>query len=400
MCRFHPIKGRKNLSQSKQIESINIESPSGISIRVYRRGKKGTWWFAFNYRGNHRGTTQTKSLKHAKDEAIQKAEKLCAQRRLGLSEKECATAPLLNEFWSTYLEQHSKINKRPRTVQRDITSAKHLLPFFGTTRIDAVSKKMVAEFQAKRQKKVGNREINIETNLLKAILNKAVDWEIIPSNPLQRLKKLPENPGRTRYLFDEEWNLLRSKLQELEITGPAYSVTARLRRYTSISIGTMMRPCELISLKWSDTDFKLQQITVQDSKNRTSRVVPMSPAVYECLQQLRLIQTSKWPTCDYVFPNSHGCKASMYTFSLPFRKLVKKIGLKDFRRYDLRHTGASWAAQVYKDVFALQEVMGHKSLSMTRRYSHLSDRQKRDVVNAIDNRLSTHLAPADRLEVA
>ena len=115
---------------------------------------------------------------------------------------------------------------------------------------------------------------------------------------------------------------------------------------------------------------------------------------------MRLIQTAKWPVCEYVFPNSRGRNASTDTFSLPFQKLIHKIGLKNFRRYDLRHTGASWIAQNNGNLFALQEIMGHKSLAMTRRYAHLADQHRQETVNILADPLSDVSTPSAKERVA
>jgi site-specific recombinase XerD len=82
-----------------------------------------------------------------------------------------------------------------------------------------------------------------------------------------------------------------------------------------------------------------------------------------------------------------GEKASNYVFYRPFHKLLIRAGLKGYRRYDMRHTGASWMVQNGCNIFVLQELMGHKNISTTRRYAHLERKQKQEAVDSISDQL-------------
>lgn len=71
-----------------------------------------------------------------------------------------------------------------------------------------------------------------------------------------------------------------------------------------------------------------------------------------------------------------------------FKQALKKAGIKDFRFHDLRHTAASHMVMAGVDIFTVQEILGHKSIEMTRRYSHLSPKHKRAAVDALQNALT------------
>jgi integrase len=67
-----------------------------------------------------------------------------------------------------------------------------------------------------------------------------------------------------------------------------------------------------------------------------------------------------------------------------FSKAVERAGLPDFRFHDLRHTAASHLAMRGRPLKEIQEVLGHKSFSMTLRYAHLSPMHLRTAVESLD----------------
>ena len=59
-------------------------------------------------------------------------------------------------------------------------------------------------------------------------------------------------------------------------------------------------------------------------------------------------------------------------FRAPFEKALKLSGIKDFVWHDLRHSAASYLVMSGIDMRTVAEILGHKSLQMTQRYTHLS----------------------------
>ena len=66
-----------------------------------------------------------------------------------------------------------------------------------------------------------------------------------------------------------------------------------------------------------------------------------------------------------------------------FRKIVKESNIKDFHFHDLRHTFASWLAIKGISLNTIKELLGHKSITMTQRYAHLSPDSRQNAVEQI-----------------
>ena len=121
-----------------------------------------------------------------------------------------------------------------------------------------------------------------------------------------------------------------------------------------------MRRSEILGLRWENIDLIRQTAFLPDTKNGTSRTVPLSAAAVEVLRSLpRNIS-------GIVFPVHY------FTLSAAFKRAVKRSGLIDFHFHDLRHTAITAMAQKLPNLIELSAVTGHKSLAMLKRYYHPS----------------------------
>ena len=125
------------------------------------------------------------------------------------------------------------------------------------------------------------------------------------------------------------------------------------------------RRSEVLKLKWSDVDLDNGFITLRGTKNRETQYIPLNETCREIIQRAAELKIS-----EYVFPSTAG--SYYWTFTDSWKFIRKKADLKNFRCHDLRHTYASWLASSGKvDLYTLQNLLGHKTISMTQRYAHL-----------------------------
>jgi integrase len=203
------------------------------------------------------------------------------------------------------------------------------------------------------------------TNRYLSILRSAWNWArasgLVPSERRwpERLL-LTEPAGRTRFASDEELSALLKAASERSVTMHAAIV---------VSLGTGVRQGELLRLDWKDIDLTRQVLTVRvPSKTDQPRQVHLPESACKAL---RTLQGEKVRAIAPVFVMPDGSRLRKSTLESRWRVIRDRAGLLDFRWHDLRHSCASHLAQQGATLLQLAEVLGHKSFTMTARYSHL-----------------------------
>jgi integrase len=133
---------------------------------------------------------------------------------------------------------------------------------------------------------------------------------------------------------------------------------------------------ELLSLRWRDVDVQRQVITLHQTKNGERRVLPLTGHAWDLLQYHVLHRRTD---TDLLFPRLRELHKPM-CIREAWESTVKRAGIADFRFHDLRHSYASYLAMHGASLAEIAEVLGHKTLQMTKRYTHLSEAHTRGVV--------------------
>jgi integrase len=183
-----------------------------------------------------------------------------------------------------------------------------------------------------------------------------------------RLRKLPEPPGRVRYLEAQEAGALLRACR----VGPAY-----LHDIVLIALVTGMRRGELLGLTWHDVNLSRGAVVLQATKNGERRSVPLAGVAAEVLA--RRHRMADGSLTERVFEGTGGLYRA-------FQKAVERAGIRDFRFHDLRHTTASWLAMDGRSTIEIAEVLGHKTLAMVKRYAHLAPNHRVPMMNAMAER--------------
>ena len=144
-----------------------------------------------------------------------------------------------------------------------------------------------------------------------------------------------------------------------------------------MALSTGARLGELMSLTWGDLDLKKGIARLSDTKNGSPRHLPLIPAALEQLQALpRPIDAT-----TYLFPST---KERGKNYGSGFRKYwdkaLKDAEIENFRFHDLRHTAASLLTEAGVPLVTVAEIMGHKTMAMVQRYSHVATKHKAEVV--------------------
>jgi integrase len=210
----------------------------------------------------------------------------------------------------------------------------------------------------------------------------AITWVKASGNPVKEVKLYRENNGKIRFLTEEEETRLLAHcsptLKPIVITG----------------LYTGFRKSEVLSLTWANVDFQHRLITVGAAyaKNRETRSVPMTLVLTETLQAIRISADQQAP----VFLNSKG--TPYRDISTAFQTAVRRAGLRDVSFHTTRHTFASRLVMRGVDLKTVQELMGHKHITMTLKYAHLAPGHKRAAIAVLDQ--SVHEVPSEFPTVA
>jgi integrase len=190
---------------------------------------------------------------------------------------------------------------------------------------------------------------------------KTLQW--LERNPCERITKPSEGTGRVRFLSDEE----RVRL----LTACRNSSNTDLYLAVVLSLTTGARQAEIMTLRWGQIDFGRQVITLHETKNGERRALPLVGEAFTLLQERAKVRSL---TDDRIFPpKAYAKKARCVDLTVPWNAARKGAGLSDFHWHDLRHTAASYLAMSGVSLVEIAKVLGHRTLQMVARYSHLSD---------------------------
>ena len=182
-------------------------------------------------------------------------------------------------------------------------------------------------------------------------------WGWIEENPCRKIRRLRVDNERVRTLSEDE----KSRLFKV------CSDDDELMDVILLALLTGARQGELCELKWDHIDFEGGLLFFMNTKNKTHRVLPLSEEMLVIFQKRRL--NSFFAGSEWVFPDKVG--DGPITVKYRFRKRVKKAGIEDFRFHDLRHCAGSALTRANVPEMKIQKIMGHKTVQMTKRYSHL-----------------------------
>ena len=189
---------------------------------------------------------------------------------------------------------------------------------------------------------------------------------MVEQSPFDRGKSLllKENNKRMRFLTEDE---IKRLLKEC----PVY-----LKRVVECAVNTGMRKGEILRLKWDQV--RNGFIYLSKTKNMEPRQIPINDDLDVIFKQIRKEQHL---TSPHVFLYNG---SAVQDIKRAFNNAVQKAGIQDFRFHDLRHTFASQVVMRGGTLKDVQELLGHKTMTMTLRYAHLTQEHKKKAVNLLN----------------
>ncbi|MFR7635464.1 MAG: tyrosine recombinase XerC [Lachnospirales bacterium] len=303
------------------------------------------------------------------------------------------------EFTEIWKRDYGSKELAPSTYRRYLGMLEsRILPYLGHFKLDKIKPTDIMKFYDMLDKDTQIRRVKYNNGyrtlkplsqktilehhrLIRAMLHRAVYWQLLFSNPCERVQPPKSKKPKRRYYDDEQCKVLLSNLNELSVDDIKYKTAITLTLFTGVRLG------ELMGLEWSDIDFANGIVSINKSSQYLSdkgvftktlktessiREVAIPDFVVSLLEEYRLwyemqksIYGELWTNSDRLFVQSDGKPMHPSTISKWFVKFVKEIGLPVINFHGLRHTNATLLISQNIDVAVVAARLGHAQITTT-----------------------------------
>lgn len=341
-----------------------------LTIRPYRRGGWEVDIRIVTPDGARRFRERRRAPVSSRSAAVRWAEgreRILFQRLMdpAHNNSERKEAPTLQVFAPRFIDGHARANRQKPSgiAAKEMILRVHLLPALGHKRLDTIKSEDVQRLKRDLEAKAP-KTVNNVLAVLSVLLKKAVEWEVIERMPCL-VKLLPIQQGSTAFHDFGEYERL---VEAAHVLDPRTHLIALLGGEAGLRCG------EMIALEWADVDLVNRQVCISRSdwngqvttpKGGRLRHVPLTRRLRAALNDHRHLRSARVLCQDDAEPLT--------------RQMVQTRAKRAAHRANvkpgvhiLRHTFCSHLAMQGAPVRAIQELAGHKELSMTQRYMHLS----------------------------
>ena len=303
------------------------------------------------------------------------------------------------EFTDFWKRDYGSKELAPSTYRRYLGMLEsRILPYLGHFKLDKIKPTDIMKFYDMLDKDTQIRRIKSNNGyrtlkplsqktilehhrLIRAMLHKAVYWQLLFNNPCERVQPPKSKKPKRRYYDDEQCKILIANLNELSTEDIKYKVAITLTIFTGVRLG------ELMGLEWSDIDFTNGIVSINKSSQYLSdkgvftktpktessiRDVAIPDFVVSLLKEYRIwyeqqksIYGELWINSNRLFVQSDGKPMHPSTISKWFVKFVKEIGLPVINFHGLRHTNATLLISQNIDVAVVAARLGHAQITTT-----------------------------------
>jgi len=293
---------------------------------------------------------------------------------------------LVNYTFKELEKEYSKWCEKQRGYNKKKLFIKQLKDKFGSMPLKSFNTMLVEQYQTERLQKgmkpatvknkgviPGNKPATVNRILavLKHMFTKANQWEMVDDQTHKKIKQvklLEANNRRLRYLSKEECQALIN------------ACDTHLKPIVITALNTGCRKEEILSLQWDkNIDLKHGFILLDKTKNGERREIPINGTLRTALEAL-----PRRLDGGYVFYDPK-TDERYQDVKRSFATALRRAGIRDFHFHDCRHTFASQLVMAGIDLTTVSRLLGHKDLTMTLRYSHLSPQHMAKAVDVLDN---------------
>ena len=280
----------------------------------------------------------------------------------------------------------TKTNRSKKTFEGVTLVCNKLLKYFSPLKkIDTIQLKEAENFLDAVKKNAPKGVYNYN-RVLRAMWNKAMQWNYVRENPFEKVKLNKRQGNSPTFVTEEQLDLIIKNVDNKTVGDVI--ITAF---FSGCRLG------ELVNLRWNDVNFKDGLITIGNSeyetKSRKQRIVPMHPRVREILVQkveskkLKVGEDTVIKLPDkkgFVFCKRNGHKFTGDYFSRSFKRAIRKAELDEKLHFHcLRHGAATRMILNGAPLPSVQRILGHANIQTTMIYTHPNIEDLRDAVNRL-----------------
>ncbi len=316
------------------------------------------------------------------------------RRKEKVPEKDGPTVPTFKTFSKEFMTVYVQTNNKPSEVQsKESILRRHLLPAFRRKRLDEIGQRDIERYKSKKLAlDLSPKTINNQLTVLRRLLAVAVEWGIIPMVPPIKWLRVP--PQSFDFLDFEETERLLAAAEE------------EWRPMITLAYRSGLRQGELLALRWGDVDLAAGQLVVRRAvargfmgtpKNGRTRSIPLSEATVAELKRALLpfgrgrrkrvrlkAGEGERRDEDLVFCDSMGNLLSKGSCKWPLWRACAKAGLRRIGWHVARHSFASHLVMRGVPLKVVQELLGHQTIQMTERYSHMTPDVRRGAIELLE----------------
>ena len=211
------------------------------------------------------------------------------------------------------------------------------------------------------------------TNRYKAFISlcyrEGVHNNKVTVNPARMVRHRREGAGRLRFLTREEYDRLYNIIQA--------NFPEHLAEFI-ISVNTGMRLSEQYSLTWGQVHLERRTIDLIKTKNGSARTVHLNADSVAAFESLR----RKGQKLTELIVVRQGPRFDTRSWFVP---CLEEAEIEGYVWHSNRHTFCSWLAMAGASIKEIQELAGHKTITMSARYSHLSPEHRLSVIDRISS---------------
>ena len=286
--------------------------------------------------------------------------------------------PTLEQFASRFIDQHARANRqKPGGIAHKETIIRvHLFPRWGGKRLDAITTEDVQQLKH-HLRHSAEKTVNNVLTVLNTLLRKAVEWKVIDSVPCTiRLLKVPEH-SLDFYDFDDYERMVEAAAKS--------SPNAHLIVLLGGDAG--LRGGEMRALEWRDVNLKERQLRIErndwrgevsSTKGNRIRYVPLTQRLASALQQHQHLRSAR------VLCGADGRPMTEHHLKDLLARIGRRGNVRANGPHILRHTFCSHLAMRGAPARAIQELAGHRNLTTTQRYMHLSPHAVSDAIRLLE----------------